>query len=150
MALKHGQLANSSEYRQDVDKVLRSELGAPTSLTFFSVEGTRLGDNTLLEQCIHEITEIPSRALRGHDLTEFTSAEQRSWSKSRHTTREEDKAYCLFGIFNVFIPLIHGEGDYAYTQFRQELDKRYAESTKLDHFLSMLPVASEAAFNSPE
>jgi hypothetical protein len=124
------------------------ELLAPASVEFFSIEGTPLGDKKSLERQIHEITEIPDRALRGHDLTEFTIAERLSWSKSRHTTRKEDKAYCLLGIFNVFIPLIYGENEYAYTRLREELDKRYAESAKLDQVLSMLPVASEAAFNS--
>ncbi|KAF8547427.1 hypothetical protein OG21DRAFT_1367944, partial [Imleria badia] len=31
----------------------------------------------------------------------------------RQTTREEDIAYCLFGIFNVAIPVIYGEGEQA-------------------------------------
>ncbi|KAF8548434.1 hypothetical protein OG21DRAFT_1516295 [Imleria badia] len=31
----------------------------------------------------------------------------------RQTTREEDIAYCLFGIFNVAIPVIYGEGNQA-------------------------------------
>jgi len=31
-------------------------------------------------------------------------------ASTRQTTREEDIAYCLFGIFNVTIPVIYGEG----------------------------------------
>ena len=31
----------------------------------------------------------------------------------RQTTREEDAAYCLFGIFNVALPVIYGEGNQA-------------------------------------
>ncbi|KAF8548438.1 hypothetical protein OG21DRAFT_1400172, partial [Imleria badia] len=31
----------------------------------------------------------------------------------RQTTREEDIAYCLFGIFNIAIPVIYGEGNQA-------------------------------------
>ena len=33
-----------------------------------------------------------------------------SWAANRDTTREEDMAYCLFGIFDVNMPLIYGEG----------------------------------------
>jgi hypothetical protein len=33
-----------------------------------------------------------------------------SWAAGRQTTREEDAAYCLQGIFNVFMPTIYGEG----------------------------------------
>ncbi|KAK3899283.1 hypothetical protein C8A05DRAFT_18255 [Staphylotrichum tortipilum] len=124
------------------------ELLAPASVEFFSVEGERLGDKKSLEHHIHDITEIPLRALQGHDLAEFSIAERLSWSKNRHTSRKEDKAYCLLGIFNVFLPLIYGEGDYAYTRLREELDKRYAENAKLDQLLSTLPIATEASFNS--
>ena len=31
----------------------------------------------------------------------------------RQTTRDEDIAYCLFGIFNVALPIIYGEGNHA-------------------------------------
>lgn len=34
-------------------------------------------------------------------------------ASKRHTTREEDIAYSLFGIFNVAIPVIYGEGNQA-------------------------------------
>ncbi|KAF8555403.1 hypothetical protein OG21DRAFT_1496267 [Imleria badia] len=32
-------------------------------------------------------------------------------ASTRQTTREEDIAYCLFGIFNVALPIIYGEGN---------------------------------------
>jgi hypothetical protein len=33
-----------------------------------------------------------------------------SWGVKRETTREEDAAYCLLGIFDIHMPLIYGEG----------------------------------------
>ena len=33
-----------------------------------------------------------------------------SWAAKRHTTRSEDIAYCLFGLFDVNLPLLYGEG----------------------------------------
>jgi len=33
-----------------------------------------------------------------------------SWADTRQTTREEDMAYSLLGIFDVHMPLIYGEG----------------------------------------
>jgi hypothetical protein len=33
-----------------------------------------------------------------------------SWAESRETTRAEDAAYSLLGLFGVFVPLIYGEG----------------------------------------
>ena len=47
------------------------ELLAPASVEFFSREGDCLGCKRSLEQDIHEITEIPIRALRGGPLMAF-------------------------------------------------------------------------------
>ena len=47
-----------------------------------------------------------------------------SWADNRETTREEDKAYSLLGIFDVYMPLIYGEGrDHALTRLREKIDK---------------------------
>jgi hypothetical protein len=87
------------------------ELLAPTSVEFFSREGRHLGDKTSLEQQIHEITGIAIPALRGAPLSDFSINERLLWAKSRQTTREEDKAYSLLGIFSVCMPLLYGEGE---------------------------------------
>jgi hypothetical protein len=86
------------------------ELIAPTSVEFYSSEGMRLGDKRSMEQQIHEITSIPVRALQGHPLSDFSIEERLSWAIKRETTREEDKAYSLLGIFDIYMPLIYGEG----------------------------------------
>ena len=86
------------------------ELLAPRSVEFFSKEGARLGDKKSLKDTIQEITGIPSDALLGKQVSEFSVAERFAWAEERQTTREEDSAYCLFGIFGVHLPLIYGEG----------------------------------------
>ncbi|KAF7532918.1 hypothetical protein G7054_g7536 [Neopestalotiopsis clavispora] len=86
------------------------ELLAPVSVMFFSVEGDYLGDRESLQNTIHRITKIPVAALRGAGLGQFSNHERLAWAMSRQTTREEDAAYCLLGIFDVFLPLIYGEG----------------------------------------
>ncbi|KAM7209989.1 Heterokaryon incompatibility protein (HET) domain containing protein, partial [Rhypophila decipiens] len=77
------------------------ELIAPTIIEFFSKEGFRLGDKKSLEQEIHNITRIPLRALQGYPLSDFSFDERKAWAEKRNTTRDEDKAYSLFGIFDV-------------------------------------------------
>jgi hypothetical protein len=99
------------------------ELLAPTSLEFFSADGRRLGDKRSLEQQIHRITGIPVEALRGNPLSSFSVTERMSWAAKRNTTRKEDRAYCLLGIFDVHIPLIYGEGEKAFTRLKEEIDK---------------------------
>ncbi|KFY29166.1 hypothetical protein V491_00164 [Pseudogymnoascus sp. VKM F-3775] len=83
------------------------ELLAPASVEFFSANGRQLGSKITLEQEIHEITQIPIRALRNYDLREFSVSERMNWAAGRRTKVKEDKAYCLLGIFNVFLPLIY-------------------------------------------
>ncbi|KAI1667999.1 Ankyrin repeat domain protein [Pyrenophora tritici-repentis] len=85
------------------------ELLAPASVDFFSKEGGRLGDKRSLEHTIHEITGIAIKALSGSQLSEFSVAERFSWAANRQTKREEDEAYCLLGIFGIYLPLIYGE-----------------------------------------
>jgi hypothetical protein len=86
------------------------ELLAPASVDFFSLEGERLGDKSSLVQEIHEITGISVQALQGAPLSQFSVEERMSWAVTRNTTRGEDAAYSLLGIFDISMPLIYGEG----------------------------------------
>ncbi|KAH8803602.1 heterokaryon incompatibility protein-domain-containing protein [Xylogone sp. PMI_703] len=101
------------------------ELIAPSSVDFFSKEGDLLGDKKSLEGQIHMRTEIPISALRGAPLSEFSVKERFSWAAKRVTTKDEDQAYSLFGLFSVFLPIIYGEGrEYAFQRLQEEVDKR--------------------------
>ncbi|KAI0438441.1 heterokaryon incompatibility protein-domain-containing protein [Xylaria telfairii] len=86
------------------------ELVAPTTVKFYSREKTWLGDKQSLEHQLRDITGIPESALRGTPLSDFTIAEREAWASNRETTREEDMAYSLIGIFGVVMPLVYGEG----------------------------------------
>lgn len=46
-----------------------------------------------------------------------------AWAARRHTTREEDSAYCLLGLFNVNMPLLYGEGSKTFLSFQEEIIK---------------------------
>jgi hypothetical protein len=86
------------------------ELLAPRIVEFYSRDGVRLGDKKSLEHKICEVTGIGVDALRGRPLSEFSIEERLSWGERRETTEEEDQAYCLLGIFDVHMPLVHAEG----------------------------------------
>lgn len=125
------------------------ELLAPKSVVFFSKEGVRLGDKSNLSSIIHEVTGIPTEALRGDALENFSVDERFSWAAKRRTKRREDKAYCLMGIFNVIIPVIYGEEDHASYRLRRAIEDE--EHAKREHnYVEMLPYAKDAAFNSFE
>ncbi|KAH6653541.1 heterokaryon incompatibility protein-domain-containing protein, partial [Truncatella angustata] len=86
------------------------ELLAPGSVKFFSVQGDILGNRMSLKNAIHTVTNIEVSALDGRPLYDFPVHKRLQWSSSRTTTKEEDAAYCLLGIFGVYLPLIYGEG----------------------------------------
>jgi hypothetical protein len=110
------------------------ELIAPTSVEFYSSEGMRLGDKRSMEQQIHEITSIPIRALRGNPLSDFSFEERLSWTIKRETTREEDKAYSLLGIFDIYMPLIYGEGgENAFKRLRTSIQMANEDQECIQH-----------------
>ena len=100
------------------------ELLAPRIVEFFSYDRIRLGDKRSLEQQIHEITEIPVDALQGCHLSEFSVEERFRWGEKRQTAEDEDRAYCLHGIFVVFMSLIYREG-HANAMSRLQRDYRF-------------------------
>jgi hypothetical protein len=81
------------------------ELLAPRSVEFFSRERVRLGDKNELKQQIQGITSIPTSALQGAPLSQFSMDERFSWMERRQTTLEVDRVYSLLGILDVKIPL---------------------------------------------
>lgn len=103
------------------------ELLAPRRMRFFSREKKLLGDNQDLLGLVQDITSLPTAALSGDPLDGFEIEERLRWTQTRITTREEDKAYSLLGIFGIFMPLIYGEGEEnAFRRLRREIhDRKY-------------------------
>jgi Heterokaryon incompatibility protein (HET) len=100
------------------------ELLAPKIVDFYSRDEVQLGDKSSLSQQISEITGIPIKALQGEALSKFSITERFSWVEQRQTTKAEDKAYCLLGLFQVFLPLIYGEGQSsAMRRLRKEIQE---------------------------
>jgi len=110
------------------------ELLAPQSVEFFSKEGSRLGDKQSLEQQIHEVTRVPISVLRGFALSHFSADQKFDWAKNRQTTREEDWAYSLLGIFEISMPVTYGEGRAnAVRRLRKEIDDTWKDKECLRH-----------------
>jgi ankyrin repeat protein len=100
------------------------ELLAPSVVTFYSADGQFLGDKLSLEPMIHEITRIPILALRGAPLQQCDIHERMSWAAKRETTRAEDGAYALLGIFGVSLPAVYGEGrEIAFKRLNREISE---------------------------
>jgi hypothetical protein len=91
-----------------------------------------IGNKVSLEQQIHEITGIDIAALRGsQSLHHFSVEERLKWGENRQTTEEEDAAYCLGGLFDIYITLKYGEGrKNATDRLRRKIQKSLASESK--------------------
>ena len=98
------------------------ELLAPSDLIFYDCAWSEIGTNAILAPLISDITGIPSRCLGG-DFTEASVAQKMSWAAKRETTKLEDRAYSLLGIFNVNMPPLYGEGNKAFRRLQLEILK---------------------------
>nr|OQO19819.1 hypothetical protein B0A51_12754 [Rachicladosporium sp. CCFEE 5018] len=129
------------------------EMLAPTSVDFFSCNGVYLGSRASpeLQRHIQHITNIPSSALQGGSLADYTIETRLSWVEGRETQREEDKWYSMMGIADVVIPIIYGEGSlHAYQRLREAINAQHAKFFNSDSLLDTLPTTASAAFNSAE
>jgi hypothetical protein len=106
------------------------ELLAPNKLEFYDMSWSYRGSKHNFVQTISDIARIPIEVLRGPiRLADCSIAMKMSWAARRQTTRVEDMAYCLLGIFDVNMPLIYGEGIKAFRRLQEEIVKRKNDLT---------------------
>lgn len=108
------------------------ELLAPKTLQFFSSGWTKLGSRNPsseleanhIKSLVTDITGIAGKYLEGNgNLHTATVATRMSWAARRQTSRPEDMAYSLLGIFDINMPLLYGEGEKAYIRLQEEIIK---------------------------
>ncbi|KAE8385587.1 hypothetical protein BDV23DRAFT_188106 [Aspergillus alliaceus] len=106
------------------------ELIAPPTVLFLAKDWSEIGNKTCLSALIQEITGIDEGILLGSSRPQdFSIAKRMSWAAGRRTTRTEDVAYCLMGIFNVNMPLLYGEGERAFARLQEEIMKDSDDQT---------------------
>lgn len=100
------------------------ELIAPRRLGFYNQSWAFEGEKETLKSEISEITRISEVVLSNASLLPTIAVAQRmSWAANRVTTRSEDTAYCLLGIFGVQMPMLYGEGSKAFLRLQEEIIK---------------------------
>jgi hypothetical protein len=98
------------------------ELIAPRNMRFFG-KGTygwvEIGDKLTLLDLVVQRSRIDEDILRGTaNVQQCSIAKRMSWAADRETTRTEDLAYCLLGMFEVNMPLLYGEGERAFLRLQ--------------------------------
>ncbi|KAF0635540.1 hypothetical protein FPSE5266_20371 [Fusarium pseudograminearum] len=96
------------------------ELLAPKSLIFFAKDWSVFGTRESLSDKIFEITKI-KKDRTGDNIHYVSVSERMSWVSHRETTRVEDIAYCMLGIFDINMPLLYGEGSKAFIRLQEEI-----------------------------
>jgi hypothetical protein len=114
------------------------ELLAPADVLFFDSSWTEIGFKTSLTSAISQRTGIGAGALcDGTGLERYSIAERMSWAADRQTSRIEDEAYCLLGLFDVNMPLIYGEGRRAFVRLQEELLARSDDASIFAFFAAV-------------
>ncbi|KAF4927088.1 Vegetative incompatibility protein HET-E-1 [Colletotrichum viniferum] len=115
------------------------ELIAPPELMFFDMNWKYIGTKIDLAAFISEKTKVDIRTLISGDWPGASIARRMSWASTRQTTRPEDMAYCLLGLFGVHMPLIYGEGPKAFVRLQEEILKESDDYSILAWNASELP-----------
>lgn len=95
------------------------ELLAPSYIRFYDRSWNFIGsrDDFFMQTSITKATGIERL-----DAWEGTSVACKfSWAARRQTTRPEDQAYSLMGLFGVNMPLLYGEGSRAFRRLQLEI-----------------------------
>lgn len=114
---------NGSKFRRSVwftrGWTLQELIAPNTSMVFLSKDWIYLGCRDDLATIIAEITNVDVSLLSAQSLassqerlnfSNWSVATRMSWAANRETTRAEDGAYSLVGLFNVSMPILYGEG----------------------------------------
>ena len=106
------------------------ELIAPRHVVFLEREWRVVGSKSSLAPLLEEVTGI-ERAVLTHskELDAVSVADRMSWASRRTTTRLEDEAYSLLGIFDINMPTLYGEGRRAFARLQEEIVRQIPDQS---------------------
>lgn len=110
------------------------ELIAPPKLAFFGCDWNFIGsrDDSRILEAISKATSIDKLVLsHSKSVMSVSVANKMGWAAGRKTSRIEDHAYSLLGLFGVNMPMLYGEGDRAFKRLQEEIIKTINDHTIL-------------------
>ena len=106
------------------------ELIAPSTVLFVTSSWEIIGTKAALASSISSITGIDAALLLlKSSVSDYTILQRMKWASIRETTRIEDMAYSLLGIFGIHMTLIYGEGHAAFRRLQEEIMKASPDQT---------------------
>ncbi|KAK5660200.1 hypothetical protein OQA88_13671 [Cercophora sp. LCS_1] len=101
------------------------ELIAPRHVEFYDASWNKRSSKAESIDFLLNCTGIDREVLENSaNLSRIPVARRMSWASMRETTRVEDTAYCLMGIFDIHMPMIYGEGAKAFMRLEEEIAKQ--------------------------
>ncbi|KAI6913803.1 hypothetical protein KC318_g3884 [Hortaea werneckii] len=101
------------------------ELLAPRNLVFMDQHWQQIARLSELVVTVSTISSVDVEVLlKTAPLKSRCIAERLSWASKRSTTREEDTAYALLGIFDANMPLLYGERSRAFERLQEVISQR--------------------------
>ncbi|PTB40414.1 hypothetical protein M441DRAFT_81124 [Trichoderma asperellum CBS 433.97] len=77
-----------------------------------------------LKKSINEVTKISVKNLiRETNLETLRVGSVMAWASKRRTTRVEDRAYSLLGLFKINLPMLYGQRERAFQRLQEEILK---------------------------
>ncbi|KAH3983276.1 hypothetical protein HBH98_069080 [Parastagonospora nodorum] len=123
------------------------ELIAPETVLFFDARWNKRGYKTSIAAELSTITKIDAALLRNQSSpSDFCIAQRLSWAAKRKTSRLEDAAYCLLGLFDLNMPLLYGEGEKAFRRLQLEIIR---STPDLSIFAWTLPIDTVNSSEDP-
>ncbi|KAI0774840.1 heterokaryon incompatibility protein-domain-containing protein [Trametes elegans] len=99
-------------------------------MLFLSQDWTALGTKAGLAKVLEDVTGVDADVLTfRRPLGDVSVARRMWWASARQTTRVEDQAYCLMGIFDVHMSTIYGEGPRAFFRLQEEILRRTSDQS---------------------
>ena len=96
------------------------ELVAPSAVIFLDRHWRPLGSRYDLRHLIAKPSGVDVELLAGsRTLGHYSVAQIMSWASHRKTSRIEDEAYCLLGLFGINMPLLYGERREAFRRLQE-------------------------------
>jgi hypothetical protein len=97
------------------------ELIAPSVVAFYDSAWGFVTEKHQSLRSLRLATGIPEYVLDTGDLARAFVAQKMAWAAKRTTSRVEDLAYSLLGIFQVYMPMLYGERENAFLRLQEEV-----------------------------
>lgn len=119
---------------EEADDLDTAEEEGKISITSFR-HRARLVDhraNNIWKDALANTTGVPREDLVNFKVGTRDVRSRLLWAARRTTTKVEDMAYCLLGIFDISLPAMYGEGPRAFFRLQEELMKRTGDVSVFD------------------